>query len=89
VSFTRILSARVLQIREANLYGELRAVFWDVEDLPERVRWLVIQKVIAGFALTGMEYECAQSPDAETYTFTIRPMPVKQIEDEDAVENFL
>lgn len=86
----RVLSARVLQLREASLYGELRAAFFDCEDLPERVRWLVIAKVVAGFAMAGgyLEYSCWPSAGWNEYTFKIEPAPAQPIEDDD-VPNFL
>lgn len=71
----RALQRRAIEQRESALYMELLPAFREIEpaDLLERVRWLVINRLYAGFKHGGGNYVyvCRPSACGEYLTFEI------------------
>lgn len=89
--FQRLEGVRVLQMREAELYRQLKHTFYDVPDLLERIRWTIIGNILSAFNVNGYhEYHCEPIGEAIMFKITEYDGLVPQQElQEEAEEDYV
>lgn len=76
VAITRIpLKLRVVELREAQIYGTISSAFSDLPDLVERTRWATIANIYTGVNLDFLnnQYEFWCQEEADMLVFCVEP----------------